>query len=107
MDVTDVVKITGDRILVRPIKKAETSEGGIVLPDTLLGNVETTGVVVAVGSGPVTSKGVRLDHFVRVGDTVLFSPTAGFETDAFDEIHFIMREEDVLAVIDTDTEESK
>jgi len=94
------IKLTGDRILVRPLKKEGRTPGGLYLPDTLYGDMETSGVVIAVGSGPVTAKGVPLDHYVQVGDTILFSPISGQETDAFGERHFIMREEDVLAVVE-------
>jgi chaperonin GroES len=94
------MRLTGDKILVRPTKKANQTESGLFLPDTLSGDQEVSGTVVAVGSGPVTAKGVLLDHYVEVGDVILFSPYVGQETDAFGERMFIMKESEVLAVVE-------
>ena len=104
MDATDVVRVTGDRILVRPIVKRLETESGLILPSTILDEPETSGVVVALGHGPVTSKGVPLDHFVGVGDTILFSPTVGQEVEMLGERFIMMKEADVLAVIEQETE---
>lgn len=94
------IKLTGDRILVRPLVKSDKTESGLFIPEAYQNASEVAGVVEAVGSGPVTAKGVQLDHFVSVGDTILFSPVVGQETDVFGERLFIMREQDVLAVVE-------
>lgn len=94
------MKLTGDRILVQPLAPDHKTASGLYLADAYQSESEVSGKVVAIGSGPVTAKGVPLDHYVKVGDIVFFSPYVGQETDAFGERMFIMREEDVLAVME-------
>lgn len=92
------MRVVGDRILVRPIARA-TEINGFAIPDEYQIQDETTGTVVALGSGPVTPKGVRLDHFVAVGDIVVFSPLSGQELNIDGERVLMLREAEVLAVI--------
>lgn len=90
--------VTADRILVRPDPLPEMTKSGLHL--MLETRPNFTGTVVALGEGPVTKRGVRLEHYVELGDHVIFSPSAGEEMYFENEVLFVMREEDVLAVID-------
>lgn len=90
---------TGDRIFVRPDPYPEKSQAGIWLTQ-MDHNLDFTGTVVAVGEGPTTKAGVRLPHFVHVGDRVLFSPMSGQELFFENKTLLVLREDDVLAIID-------
>lgn len=95
------VKPLGDRLVVRR-KAAETkTAGGIVLPDSAK-NKPQIGTVLAVGPGPVGKDGSRRGMQVKAGDTVLFTSYAGdeFKERTAEDAILIMREGDVLAVID-------
>jgi chaperonin GroES len=95
------VKPLGDRIVVRRFEPEEKTAGGIVLPDTAK-NKPQRGKVLAVGAGKMLKDGTRRPLQVKDGDTVLFTSWAGDEYKQHktgDEI-LIMREEDILAVID-------
>ncbi|MCS7044873.1 MAG: co-chaperone GroES [Gemmataceae bacterium] len=96
------MKVTplGDRIVVRRHEAEEKTAGGIVLPDTAK-NKPQKGKVLAVGAGKMMKDGSRRPLQVKVGDTVLFTSWAGDEYKAArGENILIMREEDVLAVIE-------
>ena len=88
----------GDRILVRPKEKDETTKSGIVIPDTAKEKPQQ-GEVIAVGPGRVLDNGTRLSVAINVGQTVLYSKYAGAEFKLGDEEHLIFREPDVLAVV--------
>jgi chaperonin GroES len=95
------VKPLGDRIVVRRHEAEGRSAGGIVLPDSAK-NKPQKGKVVAVGPGRLQKDGVKRQPLqVKAGDTVLFTNWAGdeFKGHQGDNI-LLMREEDVLAVID-------
>jgi len=94
------VKPLGDRIVVRRQTAAETTAGGIVLPDSAK-NKPQRGTIVAVGPGRLLKDGSRRPLQIKEGDKVLFTSWAGdeFRQRGSDEI-LLMREEDVLAVID-------
>lgn len=95
------VKPLGDRLVVRRETAEEKTAGGIILPDTAK-NKPQRGKVLAVGPGRLLDDGSRRGLQVKVGDTVLFTTWAGDEfkdRSTNDEI-LLMREEDVLAVID-------
>lgn len=91
--------IVGPRVAIRPDAQPAMSEGGLHL---VYDRQQSTmkGVVVALGDGPVTKKGVPLDHFVSIGDTVLFSPDSGEELIFEKETLIIMDEDRILAVVD-------
>ena len=94
------VRPLGDRIVVRRHEADEKTAGGIVLPDTAK-NKPQKGKVLAVGAGKMLKDGSRQALQVKVGDTVLFTAWAGDEyKEAKGENILLMREEDVLAVID-------
>lgn len=95
------VKPIGDRIVVRRQESSEKTAGGIVLPDSAK-NKSQRGKVLAVGPGKMLKDGSRRGLQVKEGDTVLFTAWAGDEYKegrGGDNI-LIMREEDVLAVVD-------
>jgi chaperonin GroES len=94
------VRPLGDRIVVRRHEAEEKTAGGIVLPDTAK-NKPQKGKILAVGAGKMLKDGTRQPLQVKVGDTVLFTNWAGDEyKEARGENILLMREEDVLAVID-------
>jgi chaperonin GroES len=94
------VRPLGDRIVVRRHEAEEKTAGGIVLPDTAK-NKPQKGKILAVGAGKMLKDGTRQPLQVKVGDTVLFTSYAGDEyKEAKGENILLMREEDVLAVID-------
>src|SRR3954452_1555474 len=94
------IKPLGDRIVIRRFEAQEKTAGGILLPDTAK-NKPQKGKVLAVGPGRLVKDGTRRPLQVKEGDTVLFTNWAG---DEFKEGHgdniLLMREEDVLAVLD-------
>lgn len=99
-DDTMKVRPLGDRIVVRRHEAEEKTAGGIVLPDTAK-NKPQKGKILAVGAGKMLKDGTRQPLQVKVGDTVLFTSYAGDEyKEAKGENILLMREEDVLAVID-------
>lgn len=93
------LKVRGERIFVRPDEQPAMSEGGLHL---VYDRQRSTmrGTVLALGDGPVTAKGVRLPHLVKVGDAVIFSPDVGEELSFEKDIIISMRETDVLAVVE-------
>jgi chaperonin GroES len=95
------VKPLGDRIVVEREEAEETTAGGIVLPDTAK-NKPQRGTVLAVGPGRMLKDGTRRPLQVKQGDKVLFTSWAGdeFKGRSTRENILLMREEDVLAVID-------
>jgi chaperonin GroES len=88
-----------DRILVTRIEEEETTTGGIIIPDTAK-EKPMEGKVVAVGRGKVSEDGKLMPLNVKKGDRILFSTFAGTEVKIGGEEHLIMREEDVLGVIE-------
>lgn len=90
----------GDRVVVERDEAKGTTAGGIVLPDTAKDKPQR-GKVVAVGDGRVAKDGKRRPLQVKVGDQVLFTSYAGEEIkiDASQKL-FLMREDDILAVIE-------
>jgi chaperonin GroES len=93
------VRPLGDRILVKRLEEEEVMKGGIIIPDTAKEKPQR-GEVIAVGLGRLDEDGKRLPLDVQVGDVVLFGKYAGSEVTIDDDEFLIMREEDVLAVIE-------
>lgn len=87
-----------DRILVRRVEEEEKSRGGIIIPDTAK-EKPMEGKVVAVGKGKVLEDGKTRRLEVNKGDRILFSKYAGTEVKIGGEEYLIMREDDVLGVI--------
>jgi chaperonin GroES len=93
------LKPMGDRVVVKPKGREETTRGGIVLPDTA-GEKPQQGEVLSVGPGRLLENGNRAELDVKVGDTVLFAKYSGTEFKLEDEDLLILNERDVLAVIE-------
>jgi len=88
-----------DRILVERLEEQEVRRGSIIVPDTAKEKPQE-GKVVAVGTGKVTEDGKRLPMDVKLGDRILFGKYSGSEVKLEDKDYLILREEDVLAVLD-------
>ena len=93
------LKPLGDRILVRRIEEEETKKGGIIIPDTAKEKPQQ-GEVVAVGPGRVDDSGKKIPMELKKGDKILFGKYSGNEVKLADVEYLIMREEDVLGVIE-------
>jgi len=89
----------GDRLVVRPIEQEERTALGIVLPETAKEKPQR-GEVLAVGPGARTESGERRPLDVKVGDKVLYAKYAGTEIKTGDQEVIVLRESDVLAVIE-------
>src|SRR4029450_2422506 len=88
-----------DRILVKRIEEGEVRKGGIIIPDTAKEKPQE-GKVVAVGNGRVTEEGKKIALDVKAGDKILFGKYSGSEVKIDDEDYLILKEEDVLAIIE-------
>lgn len=93
------VKPLNDRVLVLRTGEEEKTAGGIIIPDTAKEKPQE-GKVIAVGPGKVNDKGEKINLDVKAGDKVLFGKYAGNEIRIDGVEHLIMREEDILAIID-------
>src|SRR5574342_5664 len=88
-----------DRVIVRRIEEEEKTKGGIIIPDTAKEKPQE-GKVIAVGKGKVTEDGKVIPLDVKVGDRILFGKYSGTEVKIEGEEHLIMREEDILGIIE-------
>jgi chaperonin GroES len=88
-----------DRVIVRRLEEEEKTKGGIIIPDTAKEKPQE-GKVIAVGKGKITEDGKVVPLDVKVGDKILFGKYAGTEVKIEGEEHLIMREEDILGVIE-------
>jgi chaperonin GroES len=93
------VKPLDDRVVIEVLEAETTTAGGIVLPDTAKEKPQQ-GKVVAVGPGRVLDSGERADLEVKVGDVVLFSKYGGDDVEVEGKDCRIMRETDILAVVE-------
>jgi chaperonin GroES len=93
------IRPLGDRILVRRIQEEEKTKGGIIIPDTAKEKPQE-GRVVAVGKGKMTEDGKLVAPDVKAGDRILFGKYAGSEIKLEGEEHLILREDDILGVLD-------
>lgn len=90
----------GDKVVVRPTQREETTRSGIVLPDTAKEKPQE-GVIVAVGTGRVLDNGDRAKPEVKEGQKVLYAKYAGTEVKLEDEEYLILSEKDILAVLES------
>ena len=88
-----------DRVVVKRIEGEEKTKGGIIIPDTAK-EKPIEGQVLAVGNGKILEDGSVRKLDIKVGDKVLFSKYAGTEIKIDGEEHLMMREEDILGVIE-------
>lgn len=93
------IRPLGDRILVKRIKEEEKTKGGIIIPDTAKEKPQE-GKVVAVGKGKMSDEGKLLVPDVKAGDRILFGKYAGSEVKLDGEEHLILREDDILGVLE-------
>ncbi|HAD07768.1 MAG: co-chaperone GroES [Bellilinea sp.] len=94
------LKPLGSRVVVEPIEQEEVTAGGIVLPETAKEKPQK-GVVLSVGPGDRDEDGKRIPMDVKEGDTVLFAKYAGTEIKVEGKKLLILRESDLLAIVET------
>lgn len=92
------IKPLGDRVVVEPIEREQTTASGIILPETAKEKPQE-GNVLAVGPGRRDDSGKRLEMDVAVGDKVLFAKYAGTEIKLGDQKLLILKESDILAIV--------
>jgi chaperonin GroES len=88
-----------DRVIIKRLEEERTSPGGIVIPDTAA-EKPVQGKVIAVGKGKILEDGTVRPLDVKVGDKILFGKYSGSEIKMNGEEHLIMREDDILGVIE-------
>jgi len=93
------VKPLGDRVLVQPVEEQEVKKGGIIIPDTAKEKPQE-GKIIAVGTGKRDEQGKLIPFKVKKGDRVLISKYGGTEIKIDGKDYLIMREDDVLGVIE-------
>jgi len=92
------LKPLGDRVIIRPLAREETTRSGIVLPDTAKEKPQE-GTIIAVGQGRLLDNGQRVKPEVEEGSRVLFAKYAGTEVRIDEEDLLILSEKDILAVV--------
>ena len=88
-----------DRVVVRRIEEDTKTAGGIIIPDTAK-EKPMKGKVIAVGSGRLDEDGKRIPMEVKKGDRILFGKYAGTEIKIDDDEHIILREDEILGIIE-------
>lgn len=94
-----MLKPLADRIVVKPTAAEEVTKGGIVLPDTAKERPQE-GEVIATGSGKTLDSGVLVPMDVKVGDKIIYSKYGGTEVKISGNEYVILRQDDVLAVVE-------
>jgi chaperonin GroES len=88
-----------DRIIVKRLEEEEKTKGGIIIPDSAK-EKPIEGKVIAVGDGKIKENGTKIPLDVKKGDRVLFTKYAGTEIKIDGEEHLMMKEDDILAIIE-------
>jgi chaperonin GroES len=88
-----------DRVIVKRLEEEEKTKGGIIIPDSAKEKPQE-GKVIAIGKGKVTEDGKVIPLDVKAGDRILFGKYSGTEVKIEGEEHLIMREEDILGIIE-------
>ncbi|MGY0399693.1 MAG: co-chaperone GroES [Ostreibacterium sp.] len=88
-----------DRVIIKREDEETTSAGGIVLPGSAT-EKPSRGVIIAAGSGKILDNGSTAPMAVKIGDTVLFGKYSGTEVKSGEETLIVMREDEIMAVID-------
>jgi chaperonin GroES len=88
-----------DRVLVERLEEKEVKKGGIIIPDTAKEKPQE-GKVIAVGNGKVGDDGKKIPLDVKAGDKILFGKYSGSDVKLDDKDYLILREEDVLAILE-------
>ncbi|MDD4169905.1 MAG: co-chaperone GroES [Desulfotomaculaceae bacterium] len=94
-----MIRPLGERVVVKPMPSEEKTKSGIVLPDTAKEKPQE-GEVIAVGTGRLLETGQRVPIDLKPGDKILFSKYSGNEVKIDDVDYLIMRESDILGVIE-------
>ena len=94
-----MLKPLGDRVVLKVQKEEEQSIGGVVIASNAK-EKPTTGEVIAVGNGRILDNGQRVEPEVKVGQSVVFDKYAGSEVKYEGEEYLVIRENDIIAVID-------
>jgi chaperonin GroES len=89
----------GDRVVIKPSDREETTKSGLVIPDTAKEKPQE-GTIIAVGPGRTDDDGDRIPMDVKVGNKVLFAKYAGTEMKIDDEDLLILSEKDILAIVE-------
>lgn len=93
------LKPLNDRVIVKPKDSVEQTKGGVILPDTASKEKPIEGTIVAAGPGKLNDNGERTALEVKKDDKVIFSKYAGTEIKVDEEEYLILKEEDILAII--------
>ena len=93
------IRPLNDRILVKRLEEEQTTAGGIIIPDSAK-EKPAEGEIIAVGPGKLSEKGERTAMDVKPGDIVLFSKYGGTDVKIEGEDYLIMREDDILGVVE-------
>jgi chaperonin GroES len=88
-----------DRLIVKRLEEEEKTKGGIIIPDTAK-EKPVEGKVIAAGDGRIKKDGTKIKMEVKAGDRILFAKYGGTEVKIDGEEHLMMKEDDVLAIID-------
>ncbi|MBD3270850.1 co-chaperone GroES [Candidatus Peregrinibacteria bacterium] len=99
-DISNRIKPTDDRVLLKGISEIDTSVSGIIIPETASKDRPQKGEILAIGPGKMGEDGNRIPMQVKVGDKVLFSKYAPDEINVDGEDYIIAREDHILAIID-------
>jgi len=93
------IKPLGDRVLVQPIEEQEVKKGGIIIPDAAKEKPQE-GKIIALGTGKTDDKGKKVAFEVKKGDRVLIPKYGGQEVKIADETYLLIKEEDILGIIE-------
>lgn len=93
------IKPLHDRVIIQRLEEETKSAGGIIIPDSAK-EKPAQGKVISVGSGKILDDGKKVPLNVKAGDKVLFSKYAGTEVKVEGEEYLIMREDDILGIIE-------
>ena len=93
------IRPLNDRVLVKRLEEEEMTKGGIIIPDSAK-EKPAEGEIVAVGNGKMDDKGKRIPIELKVGDKVLFSKYGGTDVKIDGDDYMIMREDDILGVVE-------
>jgi len=88
-----------DRVIVKRVEEEETTKGGIIIPDSAK-EKPIEGKVIAVGNGKILENGKKQPLEVKKGDRILFGKYAGTDIKIDGEEHLIMREDDIIAIVE-------
>jgi chaperonin GroES len=94
------IRPLGDRVLIKRVAEEEKTKGGIIIPDTAKEKPQE-GKVIAVGKGKRNEDGKVMPLDVKAGDRILFGKYSGSEIKLDGEEHLIVREEDILGIIES------